>query len=218
MSIELGQNEFYWEKRHQTESVKNNQVSEQAIKISDLFEQIPIKKLLEIGFGDATDALFFDQKEFDYTGTDISLTAIQKAISKAPSRLKFIQADTRTISSNFDSTFNCVFARLSLHYFSKEETESIFQQIYNLLKNDGVFVFAVRSTDDPECVQAKREGTKIEGTDNMFQYGGLTRHYFTKEYIEELLRGRFEIKSLDKITQNQYGKGSVFYQVFAKKV
>jgi hypothetical protein len=51
----------------------------------------------------------------------------------------------------------------------------------------------------------------------MYIFGGLTRHYFTENYIRELLRGKFNIKLLEQVCRNPYGKAAVFFHVIASK-
>jgi len=174
--------------------------------------------LCEIGFGDPTDALFFAQNGFNYVGTDISPTAIMCARAKAP-QLKFVQCDTRTIGSQLSpNTFDAIYAHLSLHYFTQKETAKIFKDIFDLLNDGAWFAFAWRSTRDPECQTAMREGEKCEGTPNTYKFGGLTRHYFTEQDIQQLLSGLFSIEYCEELEGNPYGKPAVFFQVIARKI
>ena len=68
--------------------------------------------------------------------------------------------------------FSVVYAHLALHYFDAKTTERIFEDIYNILKPNGVLAFLVNSVDDPEC----ETGKKIE--ENFFETDGTRKRFF----------------------------------------
>ncbi len=162
--------------------------AEQAIKY------FPKKgKVLELGAGQAQDSCFFASHGYKVIATDIEDSALELAKQKAAS--KSVEIDFRKVDLceelPFESgSFDVVYAHLSLHYFDKETTLRIFDEIMRVLKSGGVFAFFVNSIQDPEY------GTGKEIEPDFFQINKATKRYFSIKSARELGRC-FDIILLD---------------------
>jgi len=150
--------------------------------------------LLELGTGVGQDGIFFADKGYDVTATDLFIDTVNETIEgaskKTRNKINTQIIDLRQPLDFSDSSFDIVYAHLSLHYFDQQTTERIFNDIFRILKKNGVFAFFTNSTSDPEYAT----GTKIE--DDYYMIDNIAKRYFsldsTKSYLE-----RFSIILLD---------------------
>lgn len=49
-----------------------------------------------------------------------------------------------------ENTFDVIYAHLSLHYFSKEQTNAILSEIQRVIKRGGIFATLLNTKMDPE--------------------------------------------------------------------
>lgn len=98
------------------------------------------KKVLMLGCGTGEESLLL--KEFgatDIIGLDLSEHSIELANNTYP-EIEFIVGDMHNIPFE-DKTFDFVYSSLAIHYSS--EPESIYKEIYRILKKDGEVLFSV---------------------------------------------------------------------------
>lgn len=169
--------------------------------------------ILELGCGAGTDAASFALKGHSVIATDFSEIVIEKNRKRYINipNLIFKVLDTGKAFNFKSENFDMVYARLSLHYFSDQETRTIFRKVHNILKMDGYFCFMCKSTKDPLFGQ----GTEIEK--NMYENKGHIRHFFSKSYVLDLLNNKYEVISLSENKEKLYGSDSEFIKVIAKK-
>ncbi len=144
------------------------------------------KTVLELGCGQGADAMWFRERGATVIGTDISTVALEQARATADRRgksISFLRHDLHNGLPQVGTGFDAIFARLSLQYFTTEQTAALFEQIRQALNPGGLFAFAVRSVNDPRY----GEGEHLGG--HMFIRKARIRHFFTDEYIEQLLDG-----------------------------
>jgi SAM-dependent methyltransferase len=142
-------------------------------------------KLLELGAGLGQDGRFFAQNNFKVTSTDLttqiaSLPGIETQVVDMSKQLPFQK-----------SSFDVVYAHLSLHYFDQKRTQQLFREIYNILRPGGVLAFLVNSIHDPEAV----EGKEIEKDYRLIN--GIQKRFFTLILAQELT-GEFTEVMLDE--------------------
>ena len=111
--------------------------------IERIIDLKPSGKVLEISIGDGVNSEYFIENGYDVHGTDISDLAIDTISKKYPD-YDWIVHDTENKFPYSDNTFDVVFSKLSLHYFSKEKIYDIIYDIHRLLKPGGVFYFMVK--------------------------------------------------------------------------
>jgi ubiquinone/menaquinone biosynthesis C-methylase UbiE len=207
------------QKQHWNSLHKAGDIAQYSQKQTDFAEEvnklIPAdSSVLDLGCGSGNDSVYFAKHNHTVLGTDFSDIAIEKNklhYQNLP-KLQFIVQDLSDAFPFKDSSFSVMYARLSLHYFSDKVTKQIFNEIYRVLKIQGLLCFICKSVHDP----LYGKGERIEK--DMFTFNNHVRHFFSKEYVQECLAGKFEIKLLETGEDSFYNKNSAFVKVIAQKV
>ena len=127
---------------------KKKQESSFARKAWSFIQKNKIHHMLEIGSGTWTRHLFLQTKRLDVTALEISSEAIKLLKEEIP-ELNTIHADVfEALSKISDSMFDCVYARLSLHYFNDDKIKEIFKNLYRILPVGGFVFIENKSTKD----------------------------------------------------------------------
>jgi SAM-dependent methyltransferase len=107
--------------------------------------------------------------------------------------------------------FDVVVASLSLHYFNRKDTVTIFQDVRRLLNPSGILAFRVNAFDDVESgAQADAESWTRVSVD------GVSKQFFTLEKIATVLQGSWRILSQEKLTTQRYGYRKSIFEVIAQ--
>lgn len=170
-------------------------------------------KILELGCGVGNDAIAFANAGHEVFSTDFSEIAIknnQKRFEGIP-KLTFAGLDMSQPFHLATNTFDVVYARLSLHYFQDKTTKRIFEDIYRVLKPQGLVFFMCKSIND----SLYGKGNKIES--DMFENDGHIRHFFSESYTKNCLHNKFKIIKLEEKTDLLYGHSSSFIEAIAQK-
>lgn len=152
-------------------------------------------KIFELGAGQAQDGCFFAANGHDVTATDIEDTALEMAIEKAEAKsvkISVKKVDLRDELPFEDSSFDVVYAHLSLHYFDYETTTRLFDEIKRVLKPGGVLAFLTNSVNDPEY----KTGKELEP--DYFQIEKTNKRYLSENTARKFTRN-FEINLLDEL-------------------
>lgn len=147
-------------------------------------------KILEISCGNGSDALELSQRGYDISATEYN----QQYADFVGQKINCIKHDTRNKFPFTDNSFDLVYSRLGLHYFSEPELESIFEDISRITK--GYLVFTVKLVNDIQT------GKTI----------------FNKETWEDLVSNEFEIVSSEVKEGILYDNQSKWLEIVAKKV
>ena len=163
--------------------------------------------LLDIGCGDGRDSMYFSEQGVNVTAIDFS----EEAIGKLQTRFPDINALVKDIlHMDFpDTSFDAIYAHLSLHYFDDPTTDAVLCNIRRMMKHNGLFFIRCKSIHDPLY------GKGREINEDMFLFHH-TRHFFSAEYMREKLRD-FEILSLEETASSYEGKDSCFVEAIARK-
>lgn len=173
-----------------------------------------LKTILDLGCGSGTDSIYFAEKGLKVTAVDFSESAIKylkKEIeNKNIENISVLNKDIRNLDFK-DSSFDIIYAHLSLHYFDDKTTTKIFDELYRILGKNGTIFIKCKSTEDAKYGQ----GEKIE--ENMYMLDSHIRHFFSKEYMKEKL-GKFKILKIGK-TSSTYSDNykSSFIEAIAAK-
>jgi SAM-dependent methyltransferase len=201
----------YWEADHRALAGRVAHHSEFAEEVASMLE--PRSRVLELGCGTGEDAAYFAALGQETLGVDFAGTAIEEAQRRHRQvpNLKFAVHD---ISQGFDvsrDSFEVVYARLSLHYFSAAVTRVIFQEIKRVLAKGGILAFMCKSTSD----RLYGRGTELEP--DMFDAEHV-RHFFSLDYASACLEDGFEVISLREELGKLYGKESAYVVAIARSV
>ncbi len=142
---------------------------------------------LEIGGGLGQDSIFFARKGYSVTLTDHSEDAIAKAVPKILEAKLSNSINTQVVDAAQplpfeDSSFDIVYAHLSLHYFDAKTTIKIFSEIRRVLKPGGVVAAFFNSVSDPEC------GTGIKLEEGYFLIQGVKKRFFSVDSLEVFIK------------------------------
>lgn len=160
----------YWTKLHALYSEKD-WITKPSLFAETVKNCLPKNgTLLELGAGLGQDSAYFTELGYNVTATDISIDHLKEL---AQDDFKILVVDLRKPLSFTDASFDIVYAHLSLHYFNQRTTNAIFDEIYRVLKPDGVLAFFTNSIDDPEY----NTGKQIEP--DYFEIDGTPKRYLS---------------------------------------
>lgn len=135
--------------------------------------------MLCLGDGQGADSRFFADQGYRIVSTDISDVGLEtNRVESADRDPKQYTVEILDLSEPFphsDETFDAVYAHLSIHYFTHAVTEQIFNEVWRVLKPNGIFAALSNSTTDPEY----GTGTKIES--DVFFINEMQKRYFSVE-------------------------------------
>jgi len=107
--------------------------------------KIPLKDLLHLGCGRGHNDYIF-KNHFNVTGVDLS-SAMLKWAKKLNPEVDYHQGDMRTVKLN--KKFDAVTAVDSVDYLiTKNDLQKLFQNVFDHLNPDGIFMFILESTRD----------------------------------------------------------------------
>jgi len=146
--------------------------------------------ILEISCGNGADALELLKRGYLVFGTENN----QQYADHVNQKINCIKHDTKNRFPFPDNTFDLVYSRLGLHYFSESELQSIFKEISRITKE--YLVFTVKLVNDIQT------GKTI----------------FNKETWENLASEEFEIISSTEKEGILYDNQSKWLEMVVKKI
>ena len=97
--------------------------------------------ILDLGAGTGRTYSYFSKRGYNYIGLDFSPKMRDEAF-KIHGEFPYILDDMVNIKDHFeDNSVDAVFAVYSLFHLSKEDLQKLLSDIYDVLKEDGVFLF-----------------------------------------------------------------------------
>ena len=179
-------------------------------KYIHLFNQSNI--IIELGCGRAYSSNYLFKLGFkNITASDFSKQALD-IVNKENPELKTMLFD---ISEEFpfeSSSIDIIIADLSLHYFDKNTTKLIFDEIYRVLKSGGYLIARVNSANDKLHIPTISK--EIE--DNFYYDGNLYKRFFNKTDFDLLFKN-FKIHNLEEKHMTRYIKEKVLWEFCVKK-
>lgn len=167
----------YWDKKH-VEYKGQDWIDSPSIFAESAIKYFPKSgRMLELGAGQGQDSRFFAQHGYYVVSTDNNLAALKECEDKVEKeKLDNIQIENFSLGNKFpykDGEFDIVYAHLSLHYFDYKTTKAIFNEIYRVLKKNGIIAFFVNSISDPEY----KTGSMLEN--DLFEIEGKKKRFFS---------------------------------------
>ncbi len=147
-------------------------------------------KCLDLGCGIGQYSKQLIKYGYDVVSADISDIALNKVKDFNENVVKL---DMRNKLPFSDSEFDLVFANLSIHYFSDEDTKKLLLEIKRILKDDGLFIGSVNGIQGLKVIE--NEAKEIEY--HFYEYKGKLIRLFdiidVKKYLED-----FDIIKIDE--------------------
>ena len=139
-------NDEYW-KEHVNKELEND------IWIKEYKQYFSgIGKCLDLGCGVGQYSKELINYGYEVTSADISDIALNKVSEFNNNIIKIDMKETLPFSDNM---FDLVFANLSIHYFSDEDTKNLMNEIKRILKKDGLFIGSVNGIQGYEQIKGK---------------------------------------------------------------
>lgn len=181
----------YWKNAHQYYSTKD-WVNQTTIFAKFAGKYFPKRgRLLDLGAGQGQDSRYFARLGYRVISTDITKYALERSQAKAEQEkleMTFMKLDILDKMPFEDNSVDIVYSHLALHYFSDKETKNIFQEIYRVLKPQGIIASLFNTVEDPET--ADTNYIKVE-KDYYKSPEGILKRYFSVEYLEKITKGLF---------------------------
>jgi len=160
-----------WDKVYSNDSsFFGNEPSKFALMCDEDFIKHKVQKVLELGFGQGRDSLFFASKGLEVYAIDSSKIAIENLTAKTKElnldiNLKNVNALKGLPFSNdyFDAVYSHMFYNMG---FTNDELKFLFNESKRVLKNKGLEAFSVRNDKDIMY----RKGTKV--AENIYDING----------------------------------------------
>ncbi|WP_406661928.1 class I SAM-dependent methyltransferase [Methanolobus sp. ZRKC3] len=161
-----------------------------AQKAVEMFKNEGKIKILELGGGFGRDTLFFAKEGFDVTVGDYSEQALEslrsgsKELGLSDSITPFCH-DVRKPLPFEDGQFDACYSHMLMCMaLTTSELEFAMQEIKRVLKKDGLNIYTVRNTTDPQYATGTHRG------EDMYEIeGGFIVHFFSREKVDHLAQG-----------------------------
>ncbi len=180
------------------------------------FKHQGIKFVLDLGCGAGRHTVCLAKNGFDVIGVDVSKSALRiaKGWVKKENLEEVALVQTTMTSIPFrDNQFDAVIGVSVIHHAVKKDIEATINEVYRILKRNGVLLANLASVSDPRC----GEGEMVEpGTFRILEAFEEKRfeelhHFLTKEQISKLF------SSFSKAEIELLGKKPHYWKVMAVK-
>ena len=147
---------------------------------------IPGKEVLDLGIGHGKNSIPLVKLGYNVTGVDYSAKCIEICKNACP-ELNLIQSDIRTFPIE-KNKYDLILSRCVLHFFHKNDTYQIINDIKNNIKTNGLVYIHVFSIEDPRY-KKHANSPNFEVVDNNIFHNIINDTYvsfFTKEEMLDL--------------------------------
>ncbi len=162
-------------------------------------------KVLDLGCGPGVETKKLTLRGFDVQGFDLSEGLLQIAREKLPAAI-FVQGDMLKELPYTDEYFDGVFAKASLLHIPKEDIDSVFDEIYRILKPSGILHIALKRGDDERVVVENDYGYEYE---RFFSF-------WEAEELEDICK-EYNLKILKQDSWTNPGMKTVWLKYLLKK-
>ena len=155
--------------------------------------------LLDLGCGYGNYLPYFSRRGLSVIGADISAIALKVASKHIThqnrANISLILHDMRDLPF-FNESFVGIFSMNTIHHATMSEVKRVVNEIYRVLKNEGVCLVTLLSDTDFKFDRTLLTGEKTLITDTEFETG-VIHSFFNREDAYALL-SNFEIIKLEK--------------------
>lgn len=158
-----------------------------------LIDTLPKDSVLDLGCGIGQFTEYWLRNGFSVVSADISRIALNELRGRIPNA-NTVELDMGKTLPFQDGSFGVVFANLSIHYFDSKTTMQLSNEIWRMLKPDGLFMGSVNSSAAYEFI--KDHIIPLE--DNYYLSGERKVRLFDRQQFG-LFFGKFTALSLEEI-------------------
>lgn len=188
---------IYWEKHIKEDDLNNIEDN----WIFDYMKYLPkTGNLLDLGCGVGQYSTYFYSLGYSVSSCDISSKALEILNEKNKNIKTKIQDMNKQLDYK-DNEFDIVFANLSIHFLSDENTKNLLSEIKRILKPNGIFIGSVNSTKAYEFI--KDHIIKLE--DNYYDSNGRTVRLFDDKSFDKYFID-FDKITLTEKESDRFGK------------
>ncbi len=192
----------YWETKYKDGGLMWDFLpSDSAIRTVDIFKSNHLNQILIPGFGYGRNARIFIEKGFDVTGIEISKSAIE--LARANGINCIIHHGSVTSMPFDDKRYDGIFCYALIHVLNKKERQAFLKSCLNQLKDNGLMIFVVASTETSMFGMGKKLSKnrfKISNGLNVYFYDNLS---ISKEFSQYGLIDYEEIEEPIKFMTDQ---------------
>ena len=206
----LNQQSQHWEKNFSSKpEMFGLDPSEPAKKSLKLFQEKKINKIVELGAGLRRDTIFFAKNSIHVNALDYSGSGIKIINEKAEKQnlSKYISTkifDVRKKLPFEDNSIEACFSHmLYCMALTLNELENLNNEIYRILKPNGINIYTVRHTNDGDYKKGIHRG------EDLYENDGFIVHFFSKEKVNSLLNG-FQNLKLENFEEGKFPRKLFF--------
>lgn len=144
------------------------------------------KEVLDLGIGQGRNSIPLANLGFNVTGVDYSTKCLEMCKNTCD-KLNLVQSDIRTFPIE-KNKYDLILSRCVLHFFHKNDSYQIINNIKTNIKNNGLVYIHVFSIEDPRY-KKHANSPNVEVLDNNILHNIINDTYvsfFTKEEILDL--------------------------------
>jgi ubiquinone/menaquinone biosynthesis C-methylase UbiE len=180
-----------------------------AKKSLKLFQNQNISKIIELGAGLGRDTIYFAKKSIHVVALDYSQSGLEAINQKAKKN-----SLSNSITTNFfdvrkklpfedNSVEACYSHMLYCMALTTSELENLNNEIYRVLKPNGINIYTVRHTKDGDYKNGIHRG------EDLYEKDGFIVHFFSEKKIKSLLKG-FKNISIDLFEEGSFPRKLFF--------
>ena len=183
--------------------------SEPAKKSLKLFQEKNINRIVELGAGLGRDTIFFAKNSIHVTALDYSSSGVKVINEKAEKQnlSKYISTkifDVRKKLPFEDNSIEACFSHmLYCMALTLNDLENLNNEIYRILKPNGINIYTVRHTNDGDYKKGIHRG------EDLYENDGFIVHFFSKEKVNSLLNG-FQNLKLENFEEGKFPRKLFF--------
>ena len=187
-----------------------------AKKSIKLFKEKNIKNIVELGAGLGRDTIFFAENSIKVEALDYSLNAIKIIKQKIEKNNLFNFVTTKIFDirkklpfsdNSIDGFFSHMLYCMAL---SVKDIENLNNEIFRVLKPNGINIYTVRHNGDGDY----KNGIHIG--EDLYENDGFIVHFFSEKKIKNLSK-RFNIIEIEKFEEGSFPR-KLFRVVLEKKL
>ena len=180
------------------------------LKYTPLFKDKAGITILDLGCGNGINLDILTKWSNHVYALDYSNEAIQ--LVNKNYKIDAAVVDMRNGLPYQNNEMDIIVSDLSLHYFSKEETNRIINEIIRVLKKQGILLARLNSMKDKK--HGAQQGKELEN--GYYENNGIRKRFFTKETVKDFFSNGFEILELEEKTSGKYLEEKYLLEMFGK--